>query len=63
MASSAGKIIIFSKRNIVIDTLLHTIGICGEPHVKVVDIIPFYSYIVESNIGLYVNDSWQKLKN
>jgi hypothetical protein len=47
----------------VIDTLLHTIGICGEPHVKVVDIIPFYSYIVESNIGLYVNDSWQKLKN
>ena len=51
----------YSNR-LMIDTILHTIGICGEPHVKVVDIIPF-SYIAESNIGIYVNNNWQKLKN
>lgn len=30
-----------------IEIILHTLGFCGENHPKLVDFIPFYTYIIE----------------
>lgn len=33
-----------------IDIVLHTLGFCGDIHPKIVDILPYYYYLIE-----YVN--------
>ena len=35
-----------------VETILHTLGLCGEPHVKLVDLAPIYSYIIENKNAL-----------
>jgi hypothetical protein len=44
-----------------IETILHTFGACGEPHPKLFDLAPLYSYFIENNVSLYVSNTWQKL--
>ena len=46
-----------------IDTAIHTLGLCGENHLKVIDIFPFYSYIVEyKQLLFYVfRRNWDRL--
>ena len=43
--------------------LLHIVGICGEPHIKLVDLVPIYSYIIESKNALAytLKNTWQIL--
>jgi len=41
----------------------NSIGLCGEPHVKLLDLAAFYSYIIENNVSLYVSNTWHKLNN
>jgi hypothetical protein len=31
-----------------VETILHTLGLCGESHPKLVDLASIYSYIVEN---------------
>jgi hypothetical protein len=50
-----------SKINMV-ETVMHSLGLCGEPHIKLLDLAAFYSYIIENNVSLYVSNTWQKLK-
>jgi hypothetical protein len=45
-----------------LETIIHSLGLCGEPHVKLLDLAAFYSYIIENNVSLYVSNTWQKLK-
>jgi len=32
----------------VLHSLYHVIGLCGEGHVKLVDMLPFYSYFYQN---------------
>lgn len=46
-----------------LETVIHSLGLCGEPHVKLFDLVPFYSYIIENNrVCLYAINTWQKFK-
>ena len=47
-----------------LDTILHTFGICGEPHPKLLDLAYIYSYIIENkNAFAYtLINTWQKIK-
>jgi hypothetical protein len=45
-----------------LEAIIHSLGLCGEPHAKLLDLAPFYSYIIENNVSLYVSNTWQKLK-
>lgn len=42
---------------------MHSLGICGEPHVKLLDFIPFYSYLTEYRVALAytLKNTWQHL--
>jgi hypothetical protein len=45
-----------------LETVIHSLGLCGEPHFKLLDIAPLYSYIVENNsVCLYASNTWHKL--
>ncbi len=44
-----------------LETIIHSLGLCGEPHVKLLDLAAFYSYIIENKnrISLYPYNTWQ----
>jgi hypothetical protein len=48
-----------------VETVIHTLGICGEPHPKFFDLVYIYSYIIEyKNAFAYtLNNTWQNLIN
>jgi hypothetical protein len=48
-----------------IESILHTLGACGEPHPKLFDLGYIYLYIIENkNAFAYtLNNTWQKLIN
>ena len=48
-----------------IESILHTLGLCGEPHPKLFDLAYIYSYIIENkNAFAYtLNNTWQNLIN
>jgi len=46
-----------------IEIILHTLGLCGETHPKLIDFIPLSKYIIESRQALAYtfNNIWQNL--
>jgi hypothetical protein len=46
-----------------LETFLHTFGLCGESHPKLVDLVAIYSYIIENkNAFAYtLRNTWQNL--
>jgi hypothetical protein len=46
-----------------LETVIHSLGLCGESHFKLLDIAPLYSYFIENNsVCLYASNTWQKIK-
>jgi hypothetical protein len=46
-----------------VESVLHTLGFCGESHPNLLGITPFISYIIENNsVCLYAFNTWQKIK-
>jgi|FLOH01.1.fsa_nt_gi hypothetical protein len=35
-----------------LDTMIHTLGLCGEAHPRLFDLVLFYSYIIENKNAL-----------
>ena len=48
-----------------VESILHTFGVCGEPHPKLFDIAYIYLYITEYRIAFAytLNNTWQNLIN
>ena len=46
-----------------IETVMHTLGLCGENHPRVVDFLPIYSYLVEYKeaFAYTLKNTWQNL--
>jgi hypothetical protein len=46
-----------------VETILHTLGLCGETHPKLLDLFPFLSYISEYRTALAytLKNTWQNL--